>query len=212
MRNTSLNNFEMFKYDTYALLREDFSLNDNFGIYIEDSLLKASSVLKASKTNLKYLSSIFVSELFFEYLDLSDNDMKIFTSGNPQYFVHLNLRNNKIETINTVFNSVLRPLTGIELESEFKNNFASLKYLDLTNSFSFFSRQIFQFNKVLEVARLSDNGFYAFPKFCQLCLLKFCLENLDISIDCQLKELHFDSNRLEKLSYSDLAELDNFSI
>ena len=207
LQNTSISNFDIIFYLKNTLFDLNLSDNEKFNIYIENSISDYIRILKVSKTNL----TSFLTGYFFEYLDLSFNEIKSFISKNQLSFVHLDLKSNKIEEIKAHLsqnNYIL--LSGSELDNEFKDNYANLTYLDLSQCiYKGLVYQNFRFNKKLEMGKFSGNRFLLLPQFCQICFSSSCIKKEDINLECKLKELHFNLNNLEKIFYSDLSELNN---
>jgi Leucine-rich repeat (LRR) protein len=92
----------------------------------------------------------------------------------------------------------------------FKENYPFLREINLRKSFTLVaSNFVLFFNKYLERAILSENELNNFPKFCQNCFEGDCNSKEFINIECKLNTLKFDSNRLGKIMFEDLMDLNN---
>ena len=193
LSNTKLLQFEFLNKLHIQLLKLDLSNNPMFGAeyYKYANVLQLITFLHASNVG---LSTFSANSDQFEHLDLSSNNLKVFNYISKK-IVNLNLRNNRIDT-----------LFGNEIEmKKFMDSYVSLRRIDLSNTLSqLLENVILYFNKGLEVGLLAGNGLRVFPKFCQFYAL---LLSRDRNSECSLRELNIDSNRLARIAFVDLMDL-----
>ena len=141
----------------------------------------------------------------YEYLDLSFNELTIlekFITLSIPSLRHLDLSHNNFDFF-----------ISNELELDEFVNFKCLKVINLERSLSsLLSNTIFYFNKLLDVASLSNNNLNFMPKLCQVCLSCNLLveeSNRNLNVECKLKQFHFESNKLTRIFSNDLIKLNN---
>ena len=203
LRDAQLKNFDFIKNLKSKLIQLDLSNNQNFGLVAKlyDTVLLEINKLIISNVGLKVIP--FTPKRFtIKTLDLSNNYLKSFdfSFGEDLTFTitHLDVKHNTFELISSV------------MYKDFMIWYVNLVFLDFSNSFSSkISDTIFYFNKRLEIALFSGNFLKTFPKFCQFCFSTSCNKFSAFNTECKLRELRFDSNRLEEVTFFDLKELTN---
>jgi Leucine-rich repeat (LRR) protein len=200
LRNTNMIDFEFLLDLKTHLTKLDISLNQNFGKldYYLLKELKHLSFLSSSKTLVKNLPIITNK---FEYLDFSFNQLSSITNIGHDSLIYLDLSHNQI-----------KEFEGNEIEVKFFTKLRILKFVNLSKSFTqALSNRVFFFNKQLETGHFSMNSLLNLPVFCQYSKYDWYTSD-DIKsecLECQLKTLYFDSNRLEAITNTNFIGLKN---
>ena len=199
LKNTNLVDFEFL---TSLVYLEVLDMGDNVASNLISSTQRHTHLkcLRFSNASLKSYEILFdLSQAsIFKIMDLSNNKLNAFIIT-FKALIHLDLSNNDI-----------KQLGSDEVETTlFMTDQPYLNVINLRGALNEInSNKVFYFNRLLEHADLGENGLEVFPKFCHLCFEYICLDNGDaINLECHLKVVNFDSNRLTAIYYSNLNEL-----
>ena len=224
LSSLSLEHFSNFKSLKFLNLRETKLINFQFLNHFEENILV--SIDLSGNTEFRGSSSVYLKRFpnSLKHLELSKLNLNSFDSSLYFSYEYIDLSFNKLSVLNDIFTFKVFNLTHLDLsynsfemifatESDFKwfrDNFPKLKVINLTRSLTDrLSNTVFHFNRLIEIAHLSNNYLNFMPKFCQVCWQ--CINNLEVSlnVECKLKQVYLDSNNLTIISYSDLIELNN---
>ena len=177
------------------------------------------------------ISSVISSENFFrlKFLKISnitDNDNNLYRfyskSAYIDIMIHLDASFNNISSIDGI--KSLINLKYLDLN----NNIIDTKLYDQFNFYKFKQLEFINLNKslaksmnyfelmfanTLEHAIISSIDLKIFPKFCKSEkyeeVYSVTSNAIDINLSCKLKKLFFDKNKLVKLNYKDLMDLES---
>jgi len=203
LRNTNLINFDFLKL--FKLVEElDLTNNDHLGQDPNFSFSYFGPLpIKRLELPNTQLVSVPTSRMgdkipTIQYLNLKGNAMYTF----DEVFLEIEY----LDLSENEFNYMLNLEPQILKFYEFCTK---MIFINLTKSITKeLANKIFYFNVVLEFAFMSKNELISFPKFCQYCTGRECAAS-QTNFECHLKILDFNSNRIERILYTDLMDLTN---